>query len=71
MLFGALVTKKPRTTDPDRKSPFRRVKAEEIPVDQKFADNSFEAKVSLVALPVVASVKQLYPSTRTCKWKLQ
>ena len=30
--------------------PFRRVKAEEIEVDQRLRDNSFEAKVSLVCL---------------------
>jgi hypothetical protein len=31
----------------ERKTPFRRVNAEEVSVSQKFADNSFEAKVSL------------------------
>ncbi len=34
----------------ERKSPFRRVKPEEIPVCNKFADNSFEAKVSLFSV---------------------
>jgi len=28
----------------ERKTPFRRVKTEEVEVDQKFADNSFDAK---------------------------
>lgn len=34
----------------ERKTPFRRVKVEEVEVNQKFSDNSFEAKVSTLNL---------------------